>query len=277
MTGGPSAQDLGVFDDLPGQDAVVAQLRRAAAGAAALLAHSWLDFNLRLPANALAFASLLGLAGAPRTEPAARGGRLASLAAAVVLAVLAAAAGWRAAGTAAFSGASAVREPQLRLGALDRVLARHPYLAEAWRERASLWWALSGRPGGAIPSRLARAEHDLGRALALRPRWAEAWADLGWVRLSLGDRAGAADAFSRTAAFDPTHTHVGLARASFLGAAEGPAAAVEALRALRQANPQLGLAALLPVARRITTDRALLLRLTDGSESERALIEQGRE
>jgi len=38
VTGGPSAQDLGVFDDLPGQDAVVAQLRRAAAGAAALLA-----------------------------------------------------------------------------------------------------------------------------------------------------------------------------------------------------------------------------------------------
>ena len=38
MTGTPSAQDLGVFGDLPGQDAVVAQLRRAAAGAAALLA-----------------------------------------------------------------------------------------------------------------------------------------------------------------------------------------------------------------------------------------------
>ena len=31
-------QDPGVFRDLPGQDVVVAQLRRAAAGAAALLA-----------------------------------------------------------------------------------------------------------------------------------------------------------------------------------------------------------------------------------------------
>jgi DNA polymerase III subunit delta' len=52
VTGTPSAQDPGVFGDLPGQDAVVAQLRRAAAGAAALLAgrppepgamtHAWL-------------------------------------------------------------------------------------------------------------------------------------------------------------------------------------------------------------------------------------------
>ena len=48
----PQAQDPGVFRDLPGQDVVVAQLRRAAAGAAALLAgrrpepgamtHAWL-------------------------------------------------------------------------------------------------------------------------------------------------------------------------------------------------------------------------------------------
>ena len=52
MTGTPSAQNPGVFGDLPGQDAVVAQLRRAAAGAAALLSgrppepgamtHAWL-------------------------------------------------------------------------------------------------------------------------------------------------------------------------------------------------------------------------------------------
>jgi DNA polymerase-3 subunit delta' len=52
VTGPPSAQDPGVFGDLPGQDAVVAQLRRAAAGAATLLSgrppepgamtHAWL-------------------------------------------------------------------------------------------------------------------------------------------------------------------------------------------------------------------------------------------
>ena len=35
---GVSAPDPGVFRDLPGQDAVVAQLRRAAAGAALVLA-----------------------------------------------------------------------------------------------------------------------------------------------------------------------------------------------------------------------------------------------
>ena len=49
---GASTPDPGVFHDLPGQDVVVAQLRRAAAGAAALLAgrppepgamtHAWL-------------------------------------------------------------------------------------------------------------------------------------------------------------------------------------------------------------------------------------------
>ena len=49
---GAFARDPGVFRDLPGQDAVVAQLRRAAAGAAAQLAgqrpepgamtHAWL-------------------------------------------------------------------------------------------------------------------------------------------------------------------------------------------------------------------------------------------
>jgi DNA polymerase III subunit delta' len=43
VSGTPSAQDLGVFGDLPGQDAVVAQLRRAAAGAAALLTGRRLD------------------------------------------------------------------------------------------------------------------------------------------------------------------------------------------------------------------------------------------
>ncbi|HEX6737991.1 MAG TPA: O-antigen ligase family protein, partial [Vicinamibacteria bacterium] len=61
----------------------------AAGGAAALLAHSFLDFNLRLPANALVFASLLGLAGAPRSAPRARGGALASTAIAASCALLA--------------------------------------------------------------------------------------------------------------------------------------------------------------------------------------------
>ena len=192
----------------------------AAGGAIALLAHSFLDFNLRLPANALAFASLLGLSGAPRDAPKGRGGRAASLAGCAVFALLALCAGWRAAGALAFERAQAVREPQLRLAAWDGVLARHPYLAEAWRERATLWWALSGRRSGPIPSRLARAEHDLRRAVALRPHWAEAWADLGWVLSARGDAAGARQAFDRAHASDPTHPGVRSARAAFLAAGE---------------------------------------------------------
>ncbi|HEX6740061.1 MAG TPA: hypothetical protein VF310_17405, partial [Vicinamibacteria bacterium] len=225
----------------------------------------------------LVFASLLGLAGAPRNAPRLRGGALASAALAASCALLALAAGWRALGTRALAQATARGEPQLRLAALDRVVAAHPYLPEAWRERAAIWWALSGRPGGPIASRLERAEQDVRRALGLRPRWAEAWTDLGWLLQARGDRSGAAEAFARAGALDPSHPHVGLARAAFLAATEGQAAAIEALRALRQANPQLGLGYVLPVARRLTSDRALLLRLTDGSEAERALVEQGRE
>jgi O-antigen ligase len=194
----------------------------AAGGAAALLAHSWLDFNLRLPANALVFASLLGLCGAPRDAPQGRGGRAATRGVAAVFALLALAAGWRAAGAWAFERAAAVREPQLRLSAWDGVLARHPYLSDAWRERATLWWALSGRPGGPIPSRLARAEHDLRRAVALRPRWAEAWADLGWVLHARGETKAAREAFDRAHSSDPTHPGVRSARAAFLAATGGP-------------------------------------------------------
>ena len=59
-----------------GRDPFRKSIAVGAAGAVAALAvHSLFDFNLRLPANALVFASLLGLAAAPR-EPARRiGGR----------------------------------------------------------------------------------------------------------------------------------------------------------------------------------------------------------
>lgn len=192
-----------------GRDPFRKSIAVGAAGAiAALAVHSLFDFNLRLPANALVFASLLGLAAAPR-EPARRiGGRALPAVAALVLLFLGGAAAWRAAGAVAFARSLRDRDPQMQVAALDRVLGRHPYLAEAYRARALAWRDLAvGRTGFAAP-RLERAERDLSSALRLRPLWGEAWADLGWTRWMSGDLPGARAAMDRALALDPTHPHI---------------------------------------------------------------------
>ena len=192
-----------------GRDPFRKSIAVGAAGAiAALAVHSLFDFNLRLPANALVFASLLGLAAAPR-EPARRiGGRALPAVAALVLLFLGGAAAWRATGAVAFARSLHDRDPQMQVAALDRVLGRHPYLAEAYRARALAWRDLAiGRTGFAAP-RLGRAERDLSSALRLRPSWGEAWADLGWTRWMSGDLPGARAAMDRALALDPTHPHI---------------------------------------------------------------------
>jgi hypothetical protein len=183
---------------------------------AALGVHSLVDFNLRLPANALVFATLAGLAGSPRDErPPALAGRIAPGLAALALIVLSAAALWRAQGSRAFSTAMSRPDGDRRVAALDRTLQWHPYLPEAWRFRGVTWrqrgWARAD--GAAL---LAWAESDLTRAVELRPRWGEAWADLGWARFARGDAAGAREAFDRAAALDPTHVGLAKSRAEFL-------------------------------------------------------------
>jgi O-antigen ligase len=176
----------------------------AAAACGALAAHSLVDFNLRLPANALSFASLAGLAAAPRQEGARHRGALVLACLCGVLAVLSA---WRALGTWDLDRALGHSLAPQRRAALDGVLGRHPYLADAWRARATLSWAgTAGSGSGPLARvRLARAEDDLGRALSLRPRWGEAWADLAAVRALRGDAAGATEALERARALDPTH------------------------------------------------------------------------
>jgi tetratricopeptide (TPR) repeat protein len=187
----------------------------ALSAAATLALHSVLDFNLRLPANALVFATVAGLAGCSRDErrPAVAG-RAAPAIAAAAFAVLGALAFWRAAGAHGLTGAVACPPGDRRLAALDPLLGRHPYLAEAWRLRGVEWrargWARADREGA-----LAWAESDLLRATALRPRWGEAWADVGWTRFGRGDLAGAREAFERAAALDPTHIGIERARAEF--------------------------------------------------------------
>ena len=192
-----------------GRDPFRKSIAVGAAGAiAALAVHSLFDFNLRLPANALVFASLLGLAASPR-EPARRvGGRALTAVAALVLVGLGAAAAWRAAGAMTFVRSLRDSDPQMQVAALDRLLGRHPYLAEAYRARALAWRDLAvGRTGFAAP-RLERAERDLASALRLRPSWGEAWADLGWTRWMSGDLPGAREAMDRALALDPTHPHI---------------------------------------------------------------------
>jgi O-antigen ligase len=221
----------------------------AAAAVASLLVHSLLDRNLRMPANALVFSALLGLASAPRTAPPPLSRRV-RLAGAATMVLFAALALWRAWGTRDLAGAIAVEEPHARLAALGRVIARHPYLAEAYRRRAHVNWTL-GR--GAAPAlrelRLSRAEDDLAACLRRRALWADAWADLGWIRHLRGDNASARAAFERAGALDPPHVPIGLARAEFFFRIGEADAAIQELRKVRRYNPEWSLAGGVQMAR----------------------------
>ena len=234
----------------------------AAGGAATVLVHSLIDFNLRLPANALVFAALAGLAASPRTEPRAFGGRWVAGAVALAFVVLALAGAWRAAGARLGERALAVRDPVRRLAALDRVLAAHPYATELLRARAQVWRDLAYRPPRWDQARLARAEGDLRHALELRPRWGEAWADLGWVRAFQGDAAGARAAMQSAVDLDPTHLDVGIAAADLLARQGDVEGAIERLRRLRGTHPGWTDARAREVASRWTADSALLARVT---------------
>jgi tetratricopeptide (TPR) repeat protein len=200
-----------------GRDPFRKSIAVGAAGAVAALAlHSLADFNLRLPANALVFASLLGLAAAPR-EPACRmGGRALPAVAAALLLLLSAAAGWRAAGALSLERALGDEDPQMRVAALDPVLRRHPYLADAYRARGLAWRDLAVGRSEFAPARLDRAERDLSRAVRLRPAWGEAWADLAWARLLRGDAEKARVAMERAASLDRTHPYIAQARTEML-------------------------------------------------------------
>ena len=233
----------------------------AAGGAATLLAHSLVDFNLRLPANALVFAALAGLAAAPRTGPKRLGGPRLALAAALGFAILAAGSAWRAAGAVAAERALAERDPLARLARLDRALRAHPYAADLLRARAQAWRDLAHRPRGWNDTRLARAEADLRRALDLRPRWAEARADLGWVRAFRGDAAGARVEMASARRLDPTHLDVVLAGAELLARQGDVEGAIAALHTLGGAHPGWSAARARSTASRWTTDRARLERL----------------
>jgi tetratricopeptide (TPR) repeat protein len=225
----------------------------ALAACAGVAAHSLIDFNLRLPANALAFATLLGLGAAPKGDVGTLGRRMVPGVAAVVLGVMCVGAAWRAAAANAYDAAIATASGDRRLAALDRVITVYPYAAEAHRARG-LIWRNRGGSAGAGPARLEWARRDLERATRLRPAWGEAWADLGWARFLQGDDQEARLRLAHAVDLDPTHIALGLARAEFLARTEGPAAAVAEVRRLQHANPNWDVAQAVSVARRWTRD-----------------------
>jgi O-antigen ligase len=204
----------------------------------ALLVHELFDFGLRLPALALACATLLGVAGAPSRhaarEPRPRSLRVAS---ALALAALAAFAGWRAWGAVRVEAARREADPLTRAAALTAVLRTHPYLPEAWRGRSQATRVLTSRAGVLPAARRAQATADLERALRLRPAWAEAWGDLAWMRLAAGDAPSARAAFETARRLDPTHLPLGVQGAELVHRLDGPRAAVLELRRVRSANP----------------------------------------
>jgi Flp pilus assembly protein TadD len=140
--------------------------------------------------------------------------------AAGLLLLLSAVSGWRATGALRFEHALGDEDPQMRVAALDPVLRRHPYLADAYRARGLAWRHLAVGRSEFAPTRLDRAERDLSRAVRLRPAWGEAWADLAWTRLLRGDRAAARDAMDRAASLDRTHPYIAQARAEMLARLE---------------------------------------------------------
>jgi O-antigen ligase len=211
----------------------------AIAGVVCLLAHSFVDFNLRgSPANALVFAALAGLAAAPRSEPRWAVPRGIARAVAALTLVLAAAALWRSVGAAELWYAHRAPTPDETLARLSTTLTRHPYIATASFERAHLrWWLARGRRD-LVRFRLEGAKVDLETALRVRPAWGNAWNDLGWVTHLLGDNAAAARAFERAGELDPASARIGESRAEFFFTTGSADKGLQELHRIRRYNPE---------------------------------------
>jgi O-antigen ligase len=208
----------------------------ALASSSTMLVHSLFDFGFRIPANALAFAVVLGIGTASSSGPK-PAGATARRAFISFLAALALACVYRSVGAASERGALARTSPESRLAALDGVVESHPYLDGARRQRGLAWLALAYSHGQYDVVRLQRAHDDLQGVLKLRPGWGEARTDLGWVKYYQGRTEEAKQEMGEAARLDPTHIGIGLAYAQVLAWSGETARAVEELARLRRTNP----------------------------------------
>jgi O-antigen ligase len=207
----------------------------AVAAATALFVHSFFDFNLRVPANALVFCALAGLAVSARTPREclpAPGCRVLG----VALALAGAAAAWRTLGAVQYDRAAAVEASLERVARLSDVVRGHPYMAEAWMARGTGWGEVARGNAVLAQLRLEHAAADFETAIRLRPSWADAWTSLGWVRYRAGDRLGARAAFDRAAALDPVRISIALSRADFFSALGEPGRVTSELIRVRRFN-----------------------------------------
>jgi O-antigen ligase len=185
----------------------------AVAAAVGLGVHSLCDFNLRVPATALALAAVLAVAS-PRPTDATAPGRAARALIPVVLAALGLVA--TLASVAALEAARAARlaDPLARASALTRALEWNPLATATRRERAR---ALVAAASGSLrEARLARAAEDYRAVLDGRPGWAEAWYELAWVELARGEREAARRAVEHAGELDPGSVPLAAARAALL-------------------------------------------------------------
>ncbi len=208
----------------------------AVAACSTMLFHGLFDFGFRIPANALAFAVLLGIATSG-SEPPLKAIRPARLVAMAVVTGLTMAAVYRSLGAAGERAALARTTPESRLDALQTLVAAHPYLDAARRQRGLAWLALAYSRGQYDPLRLERARADLQVVVQNRPQWGEARADLGWIHYYSGRTVAARAEMEAAAAADPTHPGVGIACAQVLAWSGDLQGALDAVARLRQRNP----------------------------------------
>ncbi len=246
------------YEMVHGRDRSGRWLRAGAlASCITMLFHSLFDFGFRIPANALAFAVLLGIATA-RSARAKPSTALHSRAFIAFLGVLALACAYRSVGAAQERAALARTSPESRLDALQSLVDAHPYLDEARRQRGLAWMALAHSRGQYDATRLQRAHADLQAVVNSRPQWGEARADLAWVKYYEGKTDEAKAEMRLATRFDPTHMGVGIGSAQMLAWSGDVAGAVGELARLRRANPAWARTSARDLAGSWTQDPALL-------------------
>ncbi len=229
----------------------------ALASCLTMLFHSFFDFGFRIPANALAFAVLLGIATAS-SEGSRPVGAWRTRAFVALLIALALTCAYRSVGAAQERAALARTSPESRLDALQGLVDAHPYLTNARRQRGLAWMSLAYSRGQYDATRLQRAHADLRAVVEARPQWGEARADLAWVMYYEGKTNEAKAEMLQATRFDPTHLGVGIAYAQMLAWSGDPRGAVGEVSRLRRANPDWARSSARDLAASWTEDPTLL-------------------